>query len=125
MVRRGIRVGIQELLSLTDRQLRNELQAAIGGAIFRRPNVPGFPADPHSVNNPVGAPAGVDQQSDVYPPDWLNHLQDIFDQHAFIEQTEEGPVIYVQSWFVNHMLHPVCDFPRSIKIDAFSAWVVP
>jgi len=64
-----------------------------------------------------------------FPPDGDNGWREVFEgllnQHGTVEFLEEGPVIYVQSWFVNHMLHPVCDFPRSIKIDAFSAWVVP
>ena len=122
LVRRGIRVSIQELLSLSDQQLRNELRAAIGGAIFRRPNVPGFPADPHSANNPVANQSSSRQQAVDYPPDWLNQLQDAFNQHAFIEQTEEGPVIYVLVWFVHGVRLRSNEQPKVVRLDSDHQW---
>ena len=122
LVRRGIRVSIQELLTLSDQQLRNELRAAISGAVFRRPNVPGFPADPHSANNPIATSSQGEQQSVDYPPDWLNQLQDAFDRYAFREQTEEGPIIYVLVWFVHGTNLRYNDQPRVVRLDSDHQW---
>ena len=103
LVRRGIRVGIPELLSMSDGQLRLELQAAIEGAIFRRPNVQGFPADPNSMNNPSSSYSSPPSGEVQYPPDWFNALQVVFDHEAFVENSDEGSILYVLVWFVNGM----------------------
>ena len=52
LVKRGIEIDISELLSMSDRRLREELQSAISGTIFRRPNVQGFQADAFATGNP-------------------------------------------------------------------------
>ena len=122
LVRRGIRVGIPELLSMTDQQLRNELRAAIGGVIFRRPNVQGFPADPHSANNPGSSSSPAHPPASAYPPEWINQLQEVFDRHAFLEHTDEGPVMYVLVWFVQGRVRHFNDSPKVVRIDADNQW---
>jgi len=122
LVRRGIRVSIPELLSMSDLQFRQELRAAIGGAVFRRPNVVGFPADPHSANNPVSASNPASSRDDEHPPDWFNQLQEVFDRSAFVEHSEEGPVLYVLVWFVQGSHIHTNDNPRVVRIDADSQW---
>ena len=101
LVRRGIRVSVQELLSMPDHRLRSELQSAIGGYIFRRPNVQGFPADANAQNNPVAHSGSSQQLSDEYPPDWLNSLQECFDRYAIVENADAGRIMYVMVWFLN------------------------
>ncbi|CAL1136308.1 unnamed protein product, partial [Cladocopium goreaui] len=122
LVRRGIRVSIPELLSMTDQQLRNELRAAIGGVIFRRPNVQGFPADPHSANNPGSSSSPAHPPASAYPPEWINQLQEVFDRHAFLEHTDEGPVMYVLVWFVQGRVRHFNDSPKVVRIDADNQW---
>ena len=122
LVRRGIRIGIPELLSMSDRQLRHELQSAIDGAVYRRPNVPGFPADPNSMNNPITRPADDTRADSQYPPDWFNALQVLFEEHAFVENSDEGRVIYVLVWFVNGHNRRRNDDPRVVRLDASSQW---
>ena len=122
LVRRGIRVSIPELLSMSDQQLRNELRAAIGGAVFRRPNVPGFPADPHSTNNPAPSSSAAEPSAVEYPPDWLNQLQEVFDRNAFLEHSEEGPVMYILVWFVQGMVLHFNDSPKVVRLDADNQW---
>jgi len=122
LVRRGIRVSVPELLSMSDQQLRQELRAAIGGAVFRRPNVPGFPADPHSVDNPITPSSSAQPAAVEYPPDWLNQLQEVFDRNAFLEHSEEGPVMYVLVWFVQGMVMHFNDSPKVVRLDADSQW---
>lgn len=122
VVKHGIRVSIPELLSLSDNRLRSDLQNAISGAIFRRPNIPGFPADAFSRNVPSDSAALTSGFEDGYPPDWLNSLQERFDQHAVAENPDDGPTLYVMVWFVNGDPHLRCETPRICRLDADSPW---
>jgi hypothetical protein len=107
---------------MTDDRLRAELQAAISGEVYRRPNVQGFPADPHSNDNPVSVPAMPENTQSDYPPDWVNSLQETFDRHAIIENADEGPIIYILAWFVHGMHRPTCPSPSVIRLDRDSSW---
>ena len=122
LIRRGIRVSVQELLSMSDRRLRNELQSAIGGCIFRRPNVQGFPSDANALNNPADSAGSTQQSNDEYPPDWLNSLQECFDRYAFVENTEQGRVIYVLVWFLNGGSFLRNESPQVVRLDADHRW---
>jgi hypothetical protein len=44
-IRRGIPVPLQDLLMMTDSELRSALQNSIWGEIFQRPNYPVFPSE--------------------------------------------------------------------------------
>ena len=120
-VRRGIRVTVQELLSMSDNRLRVELQSAISGVIYRRPNMPGFPADPHSNNNPETVYDSAISRAE-YPPDWLNMLQERFDAHAQTDNEAEGPFIHVVVWFVNSGSFLRNQAPQVVRLDAESSW---
>ena len=122
LVRRGIRIGISQLLSMTDGQIRQELQAAIDGVVYRRPNVPGFPADPYSMNNPITRVEDGLGTNDQHPPDWLNALQALFDDNAFVENSDEGRIIYVLVWFVHGGNQRNNDDPRTVRLDSHSQW---
>ena len=118
LVRRGIRVSLQELLSMSDQHLRSELQSAIGGCIFRRPNVQGFPADANALDNPTDHRGSSQQSNDDFPPDWLNSLQECFDRYAFVERADEGRVIYILVWFLNGGSYLRNESPRVVRLDA-------
>lgn len=122
LIRRGIRVTVQELLSMSDRRLRNELQSAIGGCIFRRPNVQGFPGDANALNNPGDSAVSTQQAEDEYPPDWLNSLQECFDRYAFVENADQGRVIYVLVWFLNGGSFLRNESPQVVRLDADHRW---
>ena len=129
-IKRGIRTTIAELLSLSDEQIPTQLQSAIiWGQIFRRPNVEGFPADPFANNNPLPLHLPVrnptfplGRGSDVDVDAWRSSVQATFDEHAFVEHREEGPVMYVLVWYVNALTHFRCSHPRVARLDADANW---
>lgn len=122
LVKHGIEISISELLSMSDHRLRQELQSAISGSIFRRPNVQGFQADAFSTGNPGSSRDVAPRQQDDYPPDWLNSLQEVFDRQAFVENSDEGAVIYVHVWFVHGVSRTRSDTPAVVRLDRDSAW---
>ena len=122
LVKFGIEIGIAELLSMSDRRLREELQCAITGSIFRRPNVQGFQADAFATGNPTSHEGTTSRQNDEYPPDWLNSLQEVFDRRAFVENADEGPIMYVLVWFVHGVHNRRSDRPAVVRLDRDNAW---
>ena len=122
LVRRGIKVSVQELLSMSDHRLRSELQSAIGGYIFRRPNIQGFPSDANALNNPTTQEGSLQQSRDDYPPDWLNSLQECFDRCAVVETAAEGRAIYVLVWFLHGDSFLRNESPRAVRLDADNQW---
>ena len=122
LIRRGIKIGIPELLSMSDHNLRQELQAAITGAIFRRPNIVGFPADAFATSNPTIAIESDDRVSPDYPPEWLGSLLQQFERKATVERQEEGPVLYVLVWYVNGINFVHCATPKVVRIDSDNSW---
>ena len=121
LVRRGIRVTVQELLSMSDARLRVELQSAISGVVYRRPNLPGFPADAYSNNNPETPQAPAVTNSD-YPPEWLNMLQERFDRQVQNGTTNDHPHIHVVVWFLNSGSFLRNQAPQVVRLDAESSW---
>ena len=122
LVKRGIRVSLQELLSMSDQRLRQELQSAISGQIFRRPNLQSFPADANANGNPdapLNRSIGNEQE---YPPDWLNSLQECFDRYAVVENADEGRIIYILVWFLDGHSYLRNESPRVIRLDSDNAW---
>jgi len=122
LVRRGIRVSLQELLPMSDRRLRNELQSAIGGQVYRRPNINGFPADANANNNPTASQSVPERPQEEYPPDWLNSLQECFDRFAAVENSQEGRVMYVLVWFLNGGTFLRNESPKVVRLDADNNW---
>ena len=122
LVRRGIRVSLQELLSMSDHRLREELQSAISGQVYRRPNLQGFPADAFANNNPTTPGNQSLRPNDDYPPDWLNSLQECFGRYATCENSDEGRVMYVLVWFLNGRSCLRNESPQVVRLDADNAW---
>ena len=120
-VKRGIRISLQQLLSFSDSQLREELQSAIWGEVYRRPNVEGLPADAFANNNPTHShlPAS---SNDNDQPAWSGQLQEIFENCAITENDDEGPVLYVLVWFVNGHNRWTNSDPRVARLDGDSGW---
>ena len=50
---------------------------------------------------------------------WFDQLDERFENDAMLEFEEEGPIMYVWTWFIHHDLHPRCDAPRVVKLDSF------
>ena len=47
---------------------------------------------------------------------WLHQLADAFSQHAFVECTEEGPVAYVTTWYIDHYNAKRCETNRPVRL---------
>eukprot|EP00435_Cladocopium_sp_Y103_P071511 s444_g37.t1 len=64
-------------------------------------------------------PAAFDDQ-------WHGSLQLLHDSQGATEHEDEGPVIYVQTWFIHHRASPTCDVPRAVRLewyhDICTAW---
>eukprot|EP00435_Cladocopium_sp_Y103_P016108 s4736_g4.t1 len=123
VLRRGIPIDIPSLLSLPDHMLRRELQAAIGGTIFRRPAGPAFMESVSASSSAVPMQVGnerIQVQTGRRPndprPDWLVALDEIFQNHAFVEMEEEGPVMYVLVWFLHGTHNSRCIEPRVARL---------
>ena len=55
---------------------------------------------------------------------WLEQLNAIYTATAEAETIEGEPLLYVQTWFVNHRDYPVCNHPRAVRFDsARIAWL--
>lgn len=56
--------------------------------------------------------------------EWLLDLGHIFGQDAEEEAFAEEPMLYVQTWFVNHRHHTSCRRPRPLRLDRYSVtWI--
>ena len=51
-----------------------------------------------------------------FHPDDLKRLRRLFAVRSFIECEDEGPVAYVDTWFIHHQLRPDCLESRAIKL---------
>eukprot|EP00435_Cladocopium_sp_Y103_P010311 s2002_g2.t1 len=125
VVRRGLPIDIPTLLAMPDNRLRAELQNAIGGHVFRRPDGPAFmrnvsassAALPVQVDN---LRVQVDTRGSSWndaQPSWLVSLQTIFQNNALVEAQEEGPVMYVLVWFLHGTSLQRCSEPRVVRLQ--------
>ena len=48
---------------------------------------------------------------------WHSDLRDLFDDQAVLEHADEGPILYVQTWFINHETFVHCPSPRVVRLD--------
>lgn len=111
VIRRGILVSLSDMLALTDQQLRTALPNSIWVETYRRPSYPVFPGEALHFQNPMDAIRGGQAtdgpvssrtaQPTDHRPDWIRELQEIFNAHAFTENTDEGPVLYVMTWLIH------------------------
>eukprot|EP00435_Cladocopium_sp_Y103_P038045 s36_g10.t1 len=60
-------------------------------------------------------PAASDDQ-------WHDQLRELHASEGATENDDEGPVIYVQTWFVHHRTFRICDAPRTVRLDGFHTW---
>ena len=47
---------------------------------------------------------------------WLDKLADRFSQFAMVECSDEGPVAYISTWFIDHLLAPRCEASRPVRL---------
>eukprot|EP00435_Cladocopium_sp_Y103_P034474 s425_g8.t3 len=58
-----------------------------------------------------------------YEPTWAPAIWELLRTEGVVENDEEGPLIYVTSYFISHTNHPFCDEPRLLRFDAdFREW---
>ena len=79
---------------------------------------------------PVPAPSGFSDQHPPAPPPrtspstldtrWFHSLQDIFHEEALVEFEEEGPILYVWTWFINHETYTHCPYAKVVRLDEIS-----
>ena len=61
---------------------------------------------------------GLDEQ-----PEHIQRIMEQLEEHGGIEVEEEGPVLYVNTWFLNHPVHRSCAQFRTVRIAGnFEAW---
>ena len=49
---------------------------------------------------------------------WHQQLTEAFERHATTEMEEEGPVLYVWTWFINHQTSRTCREPIAVRLTA-------
>ena len=55
---------------------------------------------------------------------WLTSLVNIFATEAIAEVVDGAPLLYIQTWFIHHDRHPLCEQPRPIRIDnSIITWI--
>lgn len=114
LITRGAAIGITQLLTMSNNQLRETLQRSMHAQIFVRPLDPDFL---HSADLD-GFPAL--QNTDMSPstrPEWIRILHRHFDSHHVVEDLQEGAVLTVQVWYLN--VHPDfhCNQQRQVRLD--------
>ena len=130
-IRRGQLIPLQDLLALPDEMLRRQLQEAIHGEIYRRPPGPRFPGDALAANSLPEVPAASSAASSgalagtrrprLLP--WIDTLNQLFAHHSATELLEEGPVLYIQTWYVHGDSHLWCTEPRAVRLTSdFTQW---
>ena len=60
-------------------------------------------------------PAAIRGQVRFHPDD-VARFHRLFAARAFVECEEEGPVAYVDTWYIHHQQHQVCPESRAIKL---------
>jgi hypothetical protein len=61
---------------------------------------------------------GLDEQ-----PEHIHQLLEQLEEHGGTEMEEEGPVLYVSTWFLNHPHHRRCDNLRTVRLTGnFALW---
>eukprot|EP00435_Cladocopium_sp_Y103_P048270 s546_g14.t1 len=122
-IRRGIPVDLSALHLMTDSQLRRALQDAIWGEIFVRPSYPVAPGEALTLQNFDFSSSDrptVDAQSSVRDmrPQWIQDLHAVFVSNSFTEQADEGPVIYVMTWFLHGTRRERCSDPQTVRLGS-------
>lgn len=54
---------------------------------------------------------------------WIDTLNQLFAHHSATELLEEGPVLYIQTWYVHGDSHLWCTEPRAVRLTSdFTQW---
>ena len=100
IIQRDVTVDIHTLIGLPDPHLRQRLAALLEQGIHylhvqdgERPDLPA-----------------------VLAPDWFSLLEQVFDAHAASELLEEGPVLYIHTWFLDAMTTNRCPVSRPARL---------
>ena len=48
---------------------------------------------------------------------WHSQLKDVFAEHAVTEHEDEGSILYVWTWMINHETFQYCAHPRIVRLD--------
>ena len=77
---------------------------------------PGFDQDRNPLHIHLHRHAvGVDSQLET-DYNWLDKLADRFSQFAMVECSDEGPVAYISTWFIDHLLAARCEASRPVRL---------
>eukprot|EP00435_Cladocopium_sp_Y103_P012767 s1935_g3.t1 len=118
-IRRGTLVELGDLHAMTDIRLRWTLQNAIWGEIYVRPAYPVVSGEALTLQNfnftAPAASSAVPPPRDTRPQ-WIQDLHEIFVTNSFTEMAEEGPVIYVQVWYLHGLRRERCNAPHTVRL---------
>ena len=69
-------------------------------------------------------PGGLEFRPDLEDqPEHVHHLLEQLEDHGLIEVAEEGPILYVVTWLLNHPHFDICTAPRVLRLTgAFELW---
>eukprot|EP00435_Cladocopium_sp_Y103_P068714 s750_g32.t1 len=121
---RGVRLTLPDLLALDESTLRSTLSSAISGEVFTRPPDPTFVG--YGSFQPPNTAIPADSR-----PTWIQELQYRFDMCHEIIALDEGPILRVNTWYVNEDIayhcarsHEVCLNQDSFmwKTDVIFPW---
>ena len=51
---------------------------------------------------------------------WKEQIVDLFDKHAVVEMEEEGKILYIWTWFINHHTKRECREPEVVRLTVSS-----
>ena len=85
--------------------------------LLQAPAAAPFPAPPHvGPVPPAPAPPQPAPRNHHFLRRWTDELMAVFEEMAHIECEDEGPVLYAQVWFINHVLFRECRLPLAAKL---------
>eukprot|EP00435_Cladocopium_sp_Y103_P025065 s1548_g6.t1 len=127
-VRRGTLLSYQQLMSMSDAQLRAQLQDAPHVEVYRRPSWPAFSGDVYAFHDQDyrrNPPAEIEEPSQSSSdtrehevlPEWILALRRIFEQQAKTEDVWEGPFIDILVWFLHGQNAESCRVPKVVRLD--------
>eukprot|EP00435_Cladocopium_sp_Y103_P044445 s918_g12.t1 len=110
---------------MSDTQLRHAIQNAIWGEIYLRPSHPVAPGEALTLQNfdftnLAESASGASESVRDMRPQWIQDLHEIFVAQSFTEQAEEGPVMYILTWFLHGDRRERCAEPHTVRLGSAS-----
>ena len=97
------------------------VQAPQVNAQMMAPGAAPGPAPPSSASTTglAPAPSGTARATWPQPDDasWFRDLENCFQDQAVVEFEDEGPVLYVWTWFINHETYRNCPEAKVVRLD--------